>query len=101
MKKLTLIIAMALGVMSCKKEQVTNVTKYEVGNYECNIPLYSVKVSNDTLYADSENCKYIYVKTSELEFTSHSIFWKYQNNMTNWAEIKKAYFQGNKLIINI
>lgn len=101
MKKLTLIIAMTLGVMSCKKEQVTNVTNYEVTNYISQVPFYSVKIHNDTLTCDGEGLTYEYIRINESQFKSNRIFWKSQTNWTIWNENKISYFSGNTLYINL
>jgi hypothetical protein len=101
MKKLTLIIALTLGVMSCKKEEVTNttVTNYHVTNYVSAIPMYSVLIHGDTLTADAEGVIYEYLKDSETTYKANRVYWKPQDNWTTWSG-GVAYFQNQTLYLN-
>ena len=100
MKKVTLIIALTLGVMSCKKEEVTevnNVTYTNVMNYESNLPFYSVKQYSDTLVCDAEGLKYEYLKISDTQWKSNRVYWKSTNTWTWWQTGQNAYVSNNTL----
>ena len=104
MKKATLIIALTLGVLSCKKEEVkpvTQVTTYQVYNYVCTVPMYSVTITNDTLICDAEGVKYEYIKISTSEFRSNRVYWKNTQNWTTWLTGDNAYLDNGTLYINL